>query len=201
MGRLIASRVACLALAFGLLIAGCVRRPAVESGSYPASNPNDCLPALAMVDQHGNRVVLSSLKGKPVLIDFIYTSCHQECPVLTAKFRMVARGLGPALGKQVTMVSVSLDPEHDSAPALLKYARDEGVEDRGWLFLTGRSETIDQELGLFRIKRMREKDGSIGHIATAFLLGPDGRQARQYDVLAVKPDTVIDDIRSAPKDG
>ena len=201
MRRLIASRVACLATAFGLLIAGCSRQPAVEPGSYPAANSNDCLPALAMVDQHGNRVMLSSLKGKPVLIDFVYTSCHLECPVLTSKFRMIARALGPALGPKVTMVSISLDPEHDSAPVLLKYARDEGAEDPGWLFLTGPPATIDNELELFRIKRMREKDGSIGHIASAFLLGADGRPVRQYDVLTVKTDTIIGDIRSALKDG
>ncbi len=197
MYRSISIRIACLALAFGLLIPGCSRQPPAEPGSYPASNPNDCLPALALVDQHGKRVLLSALKGKPVLIDFVYTSCHLECPVLTSKFRMIARALGPALGRRVTMVSISLDPEHDSAPVLLKYARDEDAEDPGWLFLTGEPETVDRELALFRIKRMRQSDGSIGHVAAAFLLGPDGRQVRQYDVLAVNPDTVIDDIRNA----
>jgi protein SCO1/2 len=197
MYRSISTRLACLCIAIGLGLAGCTRHPpAAESGSYPASNPEDCLPALTLMDQHGKPVLLSALKGKPVLIDFVYTSCHLECPVLTAKFRMIARGLGPMLGPRVTMVSISLDPEHDSAPVLLRYARAEGAEEPGWLFLTGGSEDIEQELARFRIKRMRASDGSIGHVAAAFLLGPDGRQVRQYNVLAVSPDTVIDDIRN-----
>jgi protein SCO1 len=195
--RLISIRFAILALAVSLLIPGCTRRPAAAPGSYPAANPNDCLPALSLVDQHGQPVMLSTLKGKPVLIDFVYTSCHLECPVLTAKFRIVARRLGPTLGRQVKMVSISLDPEHDTSPMLLKYAHDEGADDPGWLFLTGKPETIDRELALFRIRRMRLKDGSIGHVGMAFLLGPDGHQLRQYDMLKVSPDAVVNDVRNA----
>jgi len=188
-------RIAGLAIALLILaIAGCARRPASEPGSYPAANPNDCLPRLALVDQHGNRVMLSSLRGKPVLVDFVYTSCHLECPALTAKFRMIAKALGPALGVRATMVSISLDPEHDLSPVLLKYAKDEGADEPGWLFLSGPPATVDQVLALFRIKRMRNPDGSIAHVAAAFLLGPDGRQVRQYDVLAVSPNTVVDDL-------
>jgi protein SCO1/2 len=154
-----------------------------------------------MVDQHGNSVMLSSLRGKPVLVDFIYTSCHLECPVLTAKLRMIARALGPTLGARVQMVSISLDPEHDLPPTLARYAQDHGAEESGWLFLTGEPAAIDQELALFRIKRMREHDGSIGHVAAAFLLGPDGHQVRQYDMLAVNPRTVVEDIRSTLASG
>jgi len=191
------TRITGLAIALLVLaIAGCTHAPVSAPGSYPAANPNDCLPPLALVDQHGNRVLLSSLKGKPVLVDFVYTSCHLECPALTAKFRMIAKALGPTLGARVTMVSISLDPEHDLAPVLLKYAQAAGADEAGWLFLTGPAATVDQVLALFRIKRMRQNDGSIAHVAAAFLIGPDGRQVRQYDVLAVSPTTVIDDIRN-----
>ncbi len=191
------TRIAGLAAALLVLaIAGCTRAPVSAPGSYPAANLNDCLPPVALVDQHGNRVVLRSLRGKPVLIDFVYTSCHLECPALTAKFRMIARALGPTLGARVTMVSISLDPEHDLAPVLLKYAQAAGADEPGWLFLAGPPAAIDQVLAGFRIKRMRQNDGSIAHVAAAFLIGPDGRQVRQYDVLAVSPTTVADDVRN-----
>jgi protein SCO1/2 len=190
--------IRCLALVLAVGTAGCTHRPpADEVGSYPAANPNDCLPPLALVDQHGNRVVLSSLKGKPVLIDFVYTSCRLECPTLTSKFRLVARALGPLLGPRVTMVSISLDPEHDLAPVMLKYASDMGAPTSGWLFLTGPPAAIDQELSLFKIVRTREHGGSIGHVAVGFLLGPDGHQVRQYEMLAVSPGTVAEDVRNA----
>ncbi|MBF6568750.1 MAG: SCO family protein [Candidatus Binataceae bacterium] len=179
------------------ILASCSHTPPAEIGSYPAANPNDCLPPIALSDQHGTRLTLASLKGKPVLIDFVYASCHLECPVLTSKFRLIANALGSELGNKITLVSITLDPEHDTPAVLLRYAKAEGAPASGWLFLTGAPAAIDQELALFRIKRMREPGGAIGHVAAAFLLGPDGHQIRQYDALQVSPKTVVADIRNA----
>src|ERR1035437_9054908 len=64
-------------------------------------------------DQNGHRGSLASLKGKPLVVDFIYTSCPGECRMETAKLANVALRLGPALGSKVTIVSISVDPEHD----------------------------------------------------------------------------------------
>src|SRR5580700_5853000 len=70
-------------------------------GDYPAANGNNCLPEVSLIDQYGTTVSLASMKGKPVLIDFIYTSCTDTCPMLTAKMAAIARQLGPALGADV----------------------------------------------------------------------------------------------------
>src|ERR1700681_4023349 len=103
--------IATVALALLLTISGCNREVA---GDYPAANGNNCLPAISLIDQHGSSVSLASRKGKPVLVDFIYTSCASTCPRLTAKMAAIAHQLGPALGAGVTIVSISLDPEHDT---------------------------------------------------------------------------------------
>jgi len=66
-----------------LAVSACGDREA--RGDYPAANGNDCLPAVTLIDQHGASVSLASLKGKPVLIDFIYTSCASTCPLLTKR--------------------------------------------------------------------------------------------------------------------
>lgn len=179
-------------MALILAISGCGNREA--AGDYPAANGNDCLPDVSLVDQHGSAVSLASLRGKPVLIDFIYTSCASTCPMLTAKMASVARELGPALGANVTIVSITLDPEHDDPAALQKYAKSQGVNDPGWIFLTGKPERIDQVLALFKLKRMRESDGSIMHSVSAFLLGPDGHQIRQYNALDVSAKAVVADV-------
>ena len=60
---------------------------------------------------------------------------------------------------------------------------------------------IDQYLSVFTIRRTREADGSIDHVTTSFLLGPDGRQIRQYDGIAVTPSTLADDIDRAISSG
>ena len=184
-----------VSLAAVLTLAGCGDREA--RGDYPAANGNNCLPDVSLIDQSGSSVSLASLRGKPVLVDFIYTSCASTCPMLTAKMTAVAHALGPALGADVRIVSITLDPEHDSAAELAKYAKGHDASENGWLFLTGPPAKVDEVLALFKLRRMREGDGSITHSVSAFLLGPDGHQIRQYNALDVSPQAVVDDVNSA----
>jgi protein SCO1/2 len=152
---------------------------------------------VSLIDQHGTSVSLASLKGKPVLIDFIYTSCASTCPTLTAKMAAIAHRLGPALGADVRIVSITLDPEHDTPAELAKYAASHDADGNGWTFLTGPPAQIDQVLALFKLRRMREGDGTITHSVSAFLLGPDGHQIRQYNALDVSPEAVVADVDRA----
>lgn len=186
--------IAHAAIALLIAISGC-NREAV--GDYPAANDNNGLPAISLIDQHGAAVSLASLKGKPVLVDFIYTSCASTCPLLTAKMVEIARALGPELGAQATIVSITLDPEHDTPAELAKYAKVQGADDAGWLFLTGPPAQIDQVLALYKLRRDRESDGSVTHSVSAFLLGRDGRQLRQYNALDVNAKSVAADVTDA----
>jgi len=194
--RLTRRSFAVIALVAMLALSGCNREAA---GDYPAASGNNCLPDVSLIDQHGSAISLASLRGKPVLIDFIYTSCASTCPVLTSKMVSVARELGPALGAEVTIVSITLDPEHDSPAQLASYAKAQGADDNGWLFLTGKPAQIDQVLAMFKLRRMREDDGSIMHSVSAFLLGPDGHQIRQYNALDVSAAAVAADVHSLGK--
>ncbi|HXM88878.1 MAG TPA: SCO family protein [Candidatus Acidoferrum sp.] len=182
-----------------LALAACGDREA--RGDYPAANGNDCLPAVSLIDQHGATVSLASLKGKPVLIDFVYTSCASTCPLLTEKMAAIAHQLGPALGADVTIVSITLDPEHDRPAELAKYAKSHDADENGWIFLTGTPAQIDQVLAQFKLRRTRESDGTITHSIEAFLLGPDGHQIRQYSALDVSPDAVAADVDQARSKG
>lgn len=170
------------------------------NGSYPSNNPADGLPAIDLIDQYGRPVALPSLKGKPVLIDFIYATCPTACPILTARFARIARLLGPELGAKMTIVSVTIDPEHDHPAQLLAYAKSHQADCPGWLFLTGDPASIDALLKVYRLKRERQPDGMINHVATAFLLGADGHQVRMYNAMEVPPATVVADVdRAMPR--
>jgi protein SCO1/2 len=196
-----ARKVATIAIAICVLgLAGC--RPSDDAtGSFPAANKSDCLPDLTLLNQNGQSVNLGSLKGDYVLINFIYTSCAGTCPMLTAKMAQVEKKLAPELAKNVRLVSVTLDPEHDHSAQLLKYADEHGALGADWIFLTGTPAQIDHYLAIFLIKRTRETDGSVDHVTTSFLLGPDGRQIRQYDGIAVTPSTMAADVDRARSNG
>jgi protein SCO1/2 len=191
------SHIACtlVLLLLVLMVAGCQRED--EGGSFPAANKNDCLPNLTLIDQNARQVNLTSLKGNYTLINFIYTSCAGTCPMLTSKMAVAEKQLTYELGRNVRLISVTLDPEHDDSARLLKYANEHGANGADWIFLTGTPSEIDSYLAIFKIKRTREADGSLDHVTTSFLLGPDGRQIRQYDGISVNPGTMANDVHRA----
>jgi protein SCO1/2 len=197
---------ACAILAGALALAGCrgsapagdaAAPPGHAEGVYPVDGSRDCLASVTLIDQHGKSVALDSLKNRLVLIDFIYTSCPGPCEMMTAKIAAAARELKDRIGPRLAIVSITLDPEHDSPARLDKFAREQGAEQPGWLFLTGSPALIDAVMARFRLKRQVEPDGSIDHMTIIYLLGRDGRQIRIYNPSTVKSKALAADIRAA----
>ncbi len=90
------------------------------------------------------------VKGKVVLINFMYATCTNSCPTFTANLVRVQRLFGDRVGRDVFMYSISLDPEHDSPQVLRDYAKNYSVQP-GWTFLTGSLAditTLRRRLGL-----------------------------------------------------
>jgi protein SCO1 len=186
-------------LVVGLVAVGC-NRGVERTGAHSPSSTGDCLPNLTLTDQNGKKVSLASLKGKPVLFDFIYTTCPGPCLMLTSRMRLIANRLGPRLGR-VWFVSVTVDPEHDGPAELLNYAKQQGANQDGWLFLTGSPADIEQLMNQFKLVRQREADGTVDHVLEFFLVGPDGRQLYQYAASHAEPALVSSDIRRAADTG
>jgi protein SCO1/2 len=82
------------------------------------------------------------MKGKIILINFFFTDCDDICPLMTENLARVQELLGPRAGKDIFMVSISLQPEHDTPEVLAAYARSYRVGP-GWLFLTGKKDDIE----------------------------------------------------------
>jgi protein SCO1 len=82
------------------------------------------------------------LMDKTVLINFMYTTCDGKCPITTATLVGVQRILGPRVGRDIFMYSISLDPKHDTPRVLKQYARQFGVKP-GWVFLTGTPDAVE----------------------------------------------------------
>jgi len=162
-----------------LALSGC-NRTGEESGAYPIAYNTSGLPNVTLTDQYGQQVPLASLKGKPVLFDFIYTSCPGPCQLLTQHMKLIADQLGPALGPKVSFVSVTVDPEHERSSRLLDYAKAFNANLKGWHFLTGSPTQIDELMRGFRLERSRDGDGGIDHVLGYFLVGPDGHPTVEY---------------------
>jgi protein SCO1/2 len=102
------------------------------------------IPAITLRTHDGGRLRLPrDLAGYPVaVINFFYTTCTGSCERTTANLVQVERAFGDRLGRDIVMLSVSVDPVHDSPAALAAYARRHAAR-RGWHFATGTRRDID----------------------------------------------------------
>src|SRR5215475_681951 len=96
-------------------------------------------PNVPVIDQNGRTLNFYDdvIKGKIVVISFIYTSCQDLCPLTTAKMAQMEDKLDGAVGRDLFFISMSVDPENDT-PERMKAFADAFDAGPGWLFLTGK---------------------------------------------------------------
>lgn len=97
------------------------------------------LPAFSLVNRDGRTIRLEDLAGAPWVADFIFTRCPASCPMMSARMARLERSLPRDL--DVLLVSISVDPAHDTPEVLERYAKKFQAPER-WLFLTGEREDV-----------------------------------------------------------
>jgi cytochrome oxidase Cu insertion factor (SCO1/SenC/PrrC family) len=102
------------------------------------------IPDTVVYNQHGKKLNFYTdlVKGKTVAINFIFTTCTTICPPLTATFRRVQQELGERVGRDVELISVSVDPTTD-VPERLKEFSAKFKAAPGWTFVTGSKPEVD----------------------------------------------------------
>ena len=171
-----------------------VARAATQPESQQASaDTTNYLPDVILTNQFGKPLSMASLKGKPLLVSFIHTSCKGVCELMTAKMKDVASDLG-ANGTKVTMVSISTDPDDDGPAQLMAYAKRENVVNDGFVFLTGKPASVKQVLKVYGVNQ-HAGDNEMTHVFELFLIGPDGHQVRHYHGLNIQAAKVAGDIQ------
>ncbi len=107
------------------------------------------------------------MKGKIVLINFFFTDCDAVCPLMTENLARVQELLGPRVGTEIFMASISLQPEHDTPEVLAAYAKTYGIGP-GWDLLTGKKNDIEllrHRLGFVDSDKVEDADPEQ-HIGT-----------------------------------
>jgi protein SCO1 len=143
--------------------------------SFPEPLP---APDFALIDQDGNPVQLSSLRGKVVLLDFIYTSCPGPCPLLSRKFSQFQKTLGERVGKEVVLLSITVDPQHDTPAVLQQYARRYQADTAGWKFLTGSTQAIVSVAYQYGADFYGEPGKEINHLVATYIIDQAGNMVK-----------------------
>lgn len=122
--------------------------PPPRANTPPAErSAKDYQPNLTLVAHDGRSVRFYDdvLKDRIVLLNTMFTSCAGICPPITTNLLAVQKALAPYLGKQVLMVSITVDPKTDTPKVLAQYVERFAVGP-GWLFLTGKPAVVDAVL-------------------------------------------------------
>jgi cytochrome oxidase Cu insertion factor (SCO1/SenC/PrrC family) len=154
------------------------------------------LPNIPLIDQSGHPTTLAALSGKPVLVGFIHTDCQGPCELMTARMKAIAQELEPSFNTKVTMVAVTTDPKEDHPAQLSAYAKAQGAEGAGWVFLTGKPDDVAHVLNIYGVPH-GAADDEMAHVFELYLIGPDGRQLHRYHGPDIKTEAVAADIRTA----
>jgi len=151
------------------------------------------IPDVKVLDQHGNalRFYTDLIKDKTVAINFIFTNCTTICPPLAATFARLQREMGDKIGKDVHLISISVDPVTDT-PERLKAWGAKFKAGPGWTFVTGEKQEMDKLLNALGAAVAKREDHT-----PAMLVGNDrnGVWTRAYGLAKVNQImTVIDNV-------
>jgi cytochrome oxidase Cu insertion factor (SCO1/SenC/PrrC family) len=118
-----------------------------SNGGTNGETPAPRIPDTPVVDQAGRKLNFYSdlVKGKTVAINFIFTTCTTICPPLTATMRRVQQELGERVGRDIELISVSVDPATDTPERLASFSSKFKAAP-GWTFITGSKPEIDSLL-------------------------------------------------------
>jgi protein SCO1/2 len=160
-------------------------------------------PDFALTTQDGKELRLADLRGKVVLVSFIFTTCNGSCPATTARMSQAQGELerqGLLKGDRVRLLSITLDPKRDTPAALRRYMKLYDLDAAHWAFLTGPPARVDKVVRAWGMWTRPAANGQLDHPSRIFLLDGRGRVREVYSLEYFKPAWVVEDVRLLLKD-
>lgn len=160
-----------------------------------------------VVDQDGRPASRADLDGSITIAAFIFTRCQNVCPTLTAHMVTLDQTLPDSAGDlPVRLLSLTVDPLHDTPEVLRAYAQGRGASLRRWRFLTGSAEAAAGAMDSFlQAAEAVDTDGDgvpddFTHSQRVVLVDPGGRLRGVYDTEAAGLASLRDDVAALGRD-
>ena len=141
-------------------------------------------------------MTLADHQGKVLAVTFIYATCKDTCPVLTAKMAMIQRKLGADFGARVRFASITVEPEIDTPAVLKDYASKYSADLAGWNFLTGSGPEVKDVVRRYGAFAKRVKPGDVDHLFLTSLIDRKGMLRVQYLGYRFDADEMLRDLQS-----
>lgn len=141
-------------------------------------------PDFVLVSQDTQRFDSTRLRGKIVVLNFIFTTCTDVCPIFTANLAQLQRKLNARYGAELFFVSVTTDPEVDSAKVLKAYAQRYSADFKNWAFLTGSEARLKELWSGFGVRVIKKGRGLVQHTSLTTVI--DRKGLRRFNYLGEK---------------
>ena len=159
------------------------------TGFAGALRPPGMAPArFALRDQDGRTVDAASLRGRPAVVTFLYTSCRDTCPLVADQIRGALDDLG---GASVPVVAVSVDPRGDTPLNAKRFLARHGLTGRARFAIGTRAQLAP----VWRQFGVRPQLGGADHTTSTVLLDRRGRQRVGFLAEDLTPEALAHDLR------
>jgi protein SCO1 len=174
-----------------------IRIVAPDEDDMPVSPPQPAIGAIApdfrLTDQLGRAVRLSDFRGKVVALNFLYTRCPMPdvCPRLAASFASLQRRFPKEIGRDLVLLSITIDPKWDTPEVLAGYSKLWRARDDGWRFLTGSPAAVERTAKSWGLIYWPE-EGAIVHTSRTAIVGRDGKILAMVGGSSYRTDQLIE---------
>jgi protein SCO1/2 len=167
-----------------------------QAPASPAAGAQKYFGDLKLVDQNGREVNLypDLMKDKTVVINVMFTACTGACPVMSTTFSKIQQHLPDRVGKDVHLISISVDPVNDT-PAKLKEYAGRFNAGPGWYFLTGSKENVEAAL-----RKLGQYVETPAAHQSLFLIGNDKTGLWKKAFGLAKPEEILPVVDSVVND-
>lgn len=180
-----------LTLLFGLILAGAKLHPALAQAE-PATEDHEHHHHAGMAtdstqstldghsiyhlesnwqNQNDQNTPLHALKGHPLVLSMVYTSCQYVCPMIVSDMKKIEAKLTPEQLKRAKFVIVSIDPDRDTPAQLKSFAKKRALDESRWVLLTGKPDQVLELANMLGVKYKKEgpdySHSNIVHIVNA----------------------------------
>lgn len=136
-------------------------------------------------DQNGKDLKLADLRGKTLVVVMIYTTCKSACPILVSDMKKIEKEIDPTVLKDVNLVLVSIDPEHDTPEVLKKFAETRRMTEPHWVFLRSNEDATQEFANVLSMKYKKISPVDFSHSNIISIFNPLGELVVQEEGLVI----------------
>ena len=137
-------------------------------------------PDFVLVNQDNQRFDSTQLRGKVVVLNFIFTTCTDVCPLFTMHLAQLQRKLNARYADDLFFISVTTDPEVDSPDHLKGYAQRHKADFQNWAFVTGSEAQLKAVWNGFGVRVIKKGRGLVQHTSLTTLIDRQGVRRTNY---------------------